>query len=164
MCYDRASETAKSALPLCLCGTHLMPSAQRPFDTGAPPSNSNRACAHGSRLSASSLCRSRKQDCPTNCHSPCSVPVEQIHRITLAKAARIIAVSQAVATQVRVDEVAPPERVSVVLNGIDTNRFENARSRFNRERFLASWGLPNDALLIWHGGRADAAQRSGGIS
>ena len=75
-------------------------------------------------------------------------PLNKLHRLTLVKAARIIAVSQAVATQVRIDEVAVPESVSVVLNGIDTNRFADARSRFNRERFLASWGLPNDALLI----------------
>lgn len=75
-------------------------------------------------------------------------PLSRLHRITLSKAARIIAVSKAVAAQVRADAIAPSNRVSVVLNGIDTNRFANARRRFGRERFIASWGLPDNALLI----------------
>jgi len=75
-------------------------------------------------------------------------PLSRLHRITLLKAARIIAVSKAVAAQVRADAIAPSDRVSVVLNGIDTNRFEDVRRRFSRERFLANWGLPNNVLLI----------------
>ncbi|MBC8030917.1 MAG: glycosyltransferase family 4 protein [Pyrinomonadaceae bacterium] len=75
-------------------------------------------------------------------------PLSRLHRVTLAKAARIIAVSKAVATQVRADAVAAPERISVILNGIDASKFENASVRFHRERFLASWGLPENSLLI----------------
>jgi L-malate glycosyltransferase len=75
-------------------------------------------------------------------------PLSRLHRITLSKAARIIAVSQGVAARVRADGIAPAERISVVLNGIDSRRFESARERFDREQFLGSWGLTNDSLLI----------------
>jgi len=75
-------------------------------------------------------------------------PLNKLHRITLAKAARVIAVSGAVATQLRIDAIVTGDRISVVLNGIDAKRFEDARSRFDRDQFLADWGLPSDALLI----------------
>ncbi|MGH9927988.1 MAG: glycosyltransferase family 4 protein, partial [Pyrinomonadaceae bacterium] len=46
--------------------------------------------------------------------------LNRLHRITLGKVARLLAVSQAVASQLLVDEIAPSEKISVVLNGIDT--------------------------------------------
>jgi len=75
-------------------------------------------------------------------------PLSKLHRITLSRAARIIAVSQAVAAGVRGDGIASAEQISVVLNGIDARRFENASARFSREQFLDGWGLPDDCLLI----------------
>lgn len=74
--------------------------------------------------------------------------LSRLHRVTLSRAARIIAVSKAVATQLRADDVTAPERISVVLNGINTKRFENAGLRFDRGSFLADWGLPEDTLLV----------------
>jgi glycosyltransferase involved in cell wall biosynthesis len=74
-------------------------------------------------------------------------PLGRLHRITLAKAARIIAVSQAVAAQLTADKVVPPEKISVVLNGIDTARFQEARQGFSRRQFLANWKLPEECLL-----------------
>ena len=75
-------------------------------------------------------------------------PLNRLHLITLSGAARIIAVSQAVASQLRSDEIAPPETISVVLNGIDTARFAEARRQFSRVQFLQSWNLPGDSLLV----------------
>ncbi|MDQ2920532.1 MAG: glycosyltransferase family 4 protein [Acidobacteriota bacterium] len=75
-------------------------------------------------------------------------PLNRLHRITLSGAARIIAVSQAVASQLRSDGVAPPEKISVVLNGIDTTRFEEARRKFDRVQFLRIQKLPDDSLLV----------------
>ncbi|MDQ5844476.1 MAG: glycosyltransferase family 4 protein, partial [Acidobacteriota bacterium] len=75
-------------------------------------------------------------------------PLNRLHRITLAKASRIIAVSQAVASQLRADQIAPHEKVTVVLNGIDTRRFQKARTAFDREQFLRDWKLPNDRLVV----------------
>ena len=74
--------------------------------------------------------------------------LNRLHRTTLAKAARIIAVSNAVATQLRIDGVAAGEQISVVLNGIDVKRFDDARLRFDRDKFLAAAGLPANTLLI----------------
>lgn len=75
-------------------------------------------------------------------------PLNRLHRVTLSKAARIIAVSQAVASQLQADAVTPPERISVVLNGIDVARFQAARQKFNRRQFLNRWELPEDSLLV----------------
>lgn len=74
--------------------------------------------------------------------------LNRLHRITLAKSSRIIAVSQAVASQLRADEIASAEKVTVVLNGIDTRRFQKARAEFNREEFLRNWKLPAGCLLV----------------
>jgi glycosyltransferase involved in cell wall biosynthesis len=60
----------------------------------------------------------------------------------------MIAVSQAVASQLRSDQVVAPQRISVVLNGIDTTKFEDARRRFDRGQFLCDWKLPNESLLV----------------
>ena len=74
--------------------------------------------------------------------------LNKLHRITLSKAARIIAVSNAVATQLRIDAIAVDDRITVVLNGIDVKRFENARAGFDRDGFLAGRGLAANTLLI----------------
>jgi glycosyltransferase involved in cell wall biosynthesis len=74
--------------------------------------------------------------------------LSRLHRVTLSRAARIIAVSEAVAAQLRSDDVAPRGRISVVLNGIDVFKFEKARALFDRQRFRSDWGLPDDALLM----------------
>jgi glycosyltransferase involved in cell wall biosynthesis len=75
-------------------------------------------------------------------------PLSRLHRITLSGGARMIAVSQAVASQLRSDRVVTPERISVVLNGIDTTRFEEASLTFDRDQFLQDWRLPSDSLLV----------------
>jgi glycosyltransferase involved in cell wall biosynthesis len=75
-------------------------------------------------------------------------PLNRLHRLTFSKASRIIAVSQAVASQLRADKVAPAEKISVVLNGINTDRFARAREQFKREEFLQRWKLPEQSLLV----------------
>jgi glycosyltransferase involved in cell wall biosynthesis len=75
-------------------------------------------------------------------------PLNRLHRITLSRAARVIAVSQAVAAQLEADAIVPAKKISVVLNGIDTARFVEARAKFDRRQFLDSWKLPDDSLLV----------------
>jgi glycosyltransferase involved in cell wall biosynthesis len=75
-------------------------------------------------------------------------PLNRLHRITFSKATRIIAVSEAVASQLRADRVAPAEKITVVLNGIDARRFVLARKQFNRQEFCKSWKLPEQGLLV----------------
>ena len=74
--------------------------------------------------------------------------LNRLHRITLSKAARVIAVSQAVASQLQADAIAPSEKISIVLNGIDTAKFQEARRNFTRSQFLDAWNLPRGCLLI----------------
>jgi glycosyltransferase involved in cell wall biosynthesis len=75
-------------------------------------------------------------------------PLNKLHRATLSRAATVIAVSQAVAAQLRLDKVVPDEKIRVVSNGIDTVRFQQARQTFNRDEFLKQWALPGDSLLV----------------
>lgn len=75
-------------------------------------------------------------------------PLSRLHRATFSHASRIIAVSEAVAAQLRDDKVAPEHKISVVLNGIDTARFTRARQTFVREQFLKQWSLPDHVLLV----------------
>ena len=75
-------------------------------------------------------------------------PLNRLHRLTFSKAARIIAVSQAVASQLRADKLAPAEKTTVVLNGVDTGRFARARDQFNRHEFLKGWDLTEQSLLV----------------
>ncbi|MDQ1638068.1 MAG: hypothetical protein QOF62_1407 [Pyrinomonadaceae bacterium] len=75
-------------------------------------------------------------------------PLNRLHRLTFSGASRIIAVSQAVASQLRADNLAPPEKIAVVLNGIDVRRFAQAREQFNRQQFLERWKLPEAGLLV----------------
>lgn len=75
-------------------------------------------------------------------------PLGRLHRLTLGKAARVIAVSEAVAIQLRAERTVPAEKITVVTNGIDTNRFASAAGIFNRKHFLDNWHLPHNALLV----------------
>ena len=74
--------------------------------------------------------------------------LSRLHRLTFTKSARIIAVSRAVASQLRADAIVPPKKISVVLNGIDTARFQAARREFARREFLKEWKLPENSLLV----------------
>jgi glycosyltransferase involved in cell wall biosynthesis len=75
-------------------------------------------------------------------------PLNRLHRQTLARAHRVIAVSNAVAKKLREDRLTSDDRITVVHNGIDTDRFAQVLNGFDRAQFLSSKGLPpNDALV-----------------
>jgi glycosyltransferase involved in cell wall biosynthesis len=75
-------------------------------------------------------------------------PLNRLHRATFSRAARIIAVSEAVASQLHEDKVAPEQKITVVLNGIDTARFARTRQTFDRGEFLKQWSLPDNSFLV----------------
>lgn len=75
-------------------------------------------------------------------------PLNRLHRRTLSLASCVIAVSEAVANQLRSQELIDNQRIAVVLNGIDLHRFENLGTPFNKQSFLHEIGLPSDAFLI----------------
>ena len=75
-------------------------------------------------------------------------PLSRLHRRTLSKATKVIAVSGAVAKQLAEQQIVPDEKVAVVPNGIDVDRFANACNKFDRAAFLRSKDLPSDCLLV----------------
>jgi glycosyltransferase involved in cell wall biosynthesis len=73
-------------------------------------------------------------------------PLNRLHRQTLARAHRVIAVSNAVARELRNSRITNDDRIAVVHNGINVERF--ALTTFDRAKFLGTLGLPADCLLV----------------
>ncbi len=59
-------------------------------------------------------------------------PLSKIHRLTLARVARVIAPSRATARLLREQKLFPEEKISVVVSGIDCARFEQAAREIER--------------------------------
>lgn len=72
-------------------------------------------------------------------------PLKRIHRLTLANTARVIAVSGAVAANLR--KVFPEEKIALIPNGIETGRFAADREGPRRE-FRFFHNIPFDARLV----------------
>jgi L-malate glycosyltransferase len=75
-------------------------------------------------------------------------PLSRLHRFTLSHAARVIAVSEAVARQLAAQNLTKTEKISVVHNGVDFGRFDATRSYFDRNRFRSDVDLPEECLLV----------------
>ena len=75
-------------------------------------------------------------------------PLNRLHRQTLARAHRVIAVSNAVARELRRERITSDERIVVVHNGIDVSRFARVLAGFDRAEFLRNRSLPANCLLI----------------
>ena len=75
-------------------------------------------------------------------------PLSRLHKLTLARVAKVIAVSHAVARDVGAQALVPNEKIAVIHNGVDVDRIESVRSRFQRTEFLRRWDLPDDRLLV----------------
>jgi len=75
-------------------------------------------------------------------------PLNRLHRHTLGKAAKVIAVSNSVAQQLRSQQLVPDEKIAVVPNGIDVDRYRRAVGNFDRKSFLESKQLPINSLLV----------------
>ncbi|MBA2526945.1 MAG: glycosyltransferase, partial [Pyrinomonadaceae bacterium] len=75
-------------------------------------------------------------------------PLNRLHRVTLSRVARVVAVSEAVGRQLCMQKIVPPERVTVVHNGIDIDRFEAVMGDFDRERFCRRWDVPEKSTLV----------------
>ena len=74
--------------------------------------------------------------------------LNRLHRHTLARATRVIAVSAAVGKELRSQRILSEGQIAVIPNGIDVDRFARACTGFDRAQFLRSMGLPPDCLLV----------------
>ncbi len=75
-------------------------------------------------------------------------PLNRLHKITLSRVARVIAVSEAVARRLGAEKLVPQEKIVVVHNGIDVAKFETAMSHFDRGQFCRRWDLPDKGVLV----------------
>jgi glycosyltransferase involved in cell wall biosynthesis len=75
-------------------------------------------------------------------------PLNRLHKITLMHVSRLIAVSNAVARDLRTQRLIAHEKVKVIQNGIDWKKIDKACERFNRAAFCERWGLPADRPLV----------------
>lgn len=75
-------------------------------------------------------------------------PLNRLHRQTLGRAHRVIAVSNAVARELRRERITSNDRIVVVYNGIDVERIARVLAGLDRTEFLTSKGLPAECLLV----------------
>lgn len=74
--------------------------------------------------------------------------LNRLHRHTLSRATRVIAVSGAVAKELRAQGILSESQIAMIPNGIDVDRFGRACDGFDRAQYLQGMGLPQDALLV----------------
>ncbi|HYN85756.1 MAG TPA: glycosyltransferase family 4 protein [Pyrinomonadaceae bacterium] len=67
-------------------------------------------------------------------------PLGRAHALTLRRAARVVAVSEAVARSLRASRVFAEDKIRVVRNGIDVERFARAAADVNRAECRRSLG------------------------
>lgn len=67
-------------------------------------------------------------------------PLSRAHRLWLSNAARVIAVSEAVARALRAQKIFDADKIRVVPNGVDLERFGRASTEFERAGSAASGG------------------------
>ena len=72
-------------------------------------------------------------------------PLNRFHKRTLAHASRVIAVSEATGRHLRSQELVANEKIEVIRNGIDVERFAKAR---DGSEYRATLSVPDDCQLI----------------
>ena len=80
--------------------------------------------------------------------------LNRLHRHTLARATKVIAVSAAVARELRSQRILSDKQIAVIPNGVDVDRFNRAPA-LDRARL----GLPEDCLLVGSIGELRALKR-----
>ena len=66
--------------------------------------------------------------------------LSRLHRHTLARASRVIAVSAAVARELRAQRILNEEQIALIPNGVDIDRFNRACAERNRAQLVGSIG------------------------
>jgi glycosyltransferase involved in cell wall biosynthesis len=74
-------------------------------------------------------------------------PLKSLHRWTLSRVARVIAVSEAVERSLLEQKIFAPEKIRRIPNGIDVERFERRAGSFDTRRFRRLMGV-EDRLLV----------------
>lgn len=75
-------------------------------------------------------------------------PLNRFQRRVFSRAARVIAVSEAVGRQLRAQNLASTDRICVVRNGVEVQRLNEARQSSARASLHLSWGFPSNCLVV----------------
>ncbi|HET6669922.1 MAG TPA: glycosyltransferase family 4 protein [Pyrinomonadaceae bacterium] len=75
-------------------------------------------------------------------------PLNRLHKVTLAHVSRVIAVSHAVARELQAQALVARNKITVIQNGVDVRKIEDARNRFDRSEFCRRWDLPAEGALV----------------
>ena len=75
-------------------------------------------------------------------------PLNRFHKRTLARASRVIAVSEATARHLQEQRLVAPERIVVIRNGIDLEKFQAIDSASNRITYRRNLRVPENSLLV----------------
>jgi glycosyltransferase involved in cell wall biosynthesis len=75
-------------------------------------------------------------------------PLKRIHALTLSHVARVIAVSEPVARALNAQKIFPAQKISVVPNGIDLERFNTPERDESRARLSQKLGIDKERLLV----------------
>ena len=75
-------------------------------------------------------------------------PLSRLHGVTLSNVARVIAVSEAVASRLREQQLFSADRIVTVPNGININRFAEMRQKFDGGAFRRKLRLPATSRLV----------------
>ncbi len=74
--------------------------------------------------------------------------LNRIHRRTLARATRVIAVSNAVARELRAAQIVTDKQIAVIHNGIDVDRIKKTCVEIPLQPFVRSIGITLDGPLV----------------
>jgi glycosyltransferase involved in cell wall biosynthesis len=74
-------------------------------------------------------------------------PLSRVHALALSNVSRVVAVSEAVAAEIRARKIFPEHKIRVIPNGIDVEKFERAALSLDRESFRRSLGVSASFLV-----------------
>lgn len=75
-------------------------------------------------------------------------PLNRIHRLTLSKVARIIAVSEPVASSLKAQSLFPTEKIVTIPNGIELERFDKVEREASRQTLCNQLQIGPRQLLV----------------
>jgi len=73
--------------------------------------------------------------------------LNRLHSRVLSRASRVIAVSEAVARELRKQNLLSASKISVVRNGVDVDALSTVRDSIQRQQQFVKYGFPSDALV-----------------
>lgn len=103
--------------------------------------------AHVARDYLLAALASRRSNVPLVLTRHLERPLKSLHRWTLSRVARVIAVSEAVERSLLEQKIFVPEKIRRIPNGIDVDRFERLARGFDTRRFRRLMGVEERRLV-----------------